>query len=112
MTQAWNDIIGKNRTCSAANQDTDAKYVNALANVQDMMHFTGLQAAAGRKDPESALINYYSVPFGSLIGHTLVATYQDHTNRILFDANMYSVGYYRGWEPFINLWLRAERVSL
>ena len=99
LTEAWNTSLEQNHTCSVANEHTDAKYVGTSAVVQDMMHFTKLQAAARGKDPEKALINYYGVSYGTLIGQTLVAMYPDRIRRVLLDGNVYGVAHYQGWEP-------------
>src|SRR5690348_2472398 len=59
LQKSWDENLKRNHDCSVFNKDSDAKYVGTLANVQDMMHFTELQAAARGKDPKKALINYY-----------------------------------------------------
>jgi pimeloyl-ACP methyl ester carboxylesterase len=88
-----------NHACNEANKDTDAKYVGTSAVVQDMMHFVELQAAAKGKKPEEALINYYGISYGTVVGQTLAQMYPDRLRRVLLDANVNSVGHYQGWEP-------------
>jgi pimeloyl-ACP methyl ester carboxylesterase len=97
--ETWNSSLEQNSACSLANEDTDAKYVGTSAVVQDMMHFTKLQATARDQDPEQALINYYGVSYGTLVGQTLVAMYPDSIGRVLLDGNVYGVAHYQGWEP-------------
>lgn len=99
MRKAYDDAVKRNRDCSAANKNTQAKYVGTLANVQDMMRFTELQASLRGKDPKKALINYYGISYGTLMGQTLVATYPDRLRRVLVDGNVYGVAHYQGWEP-------------
>ncbi|KAF2819254.1 hypothetical protein CC86DRAFT_362654 [Ophiobolus disseminans] len=102
LKKDWNEILEKNHACSLENKNTNAKYVGTYAIVQDMMHFTELQAAARGKDPKTALINYYGVSYGTLVGQTLVAAYPDRIKRVLLDANVYGVAHYQGWEPSGN----------
>jgi pimeloyl-ACP methyl ester carboxylesterase len=99
LTETWYSWLEQNVACSIANEDTDAKYVGSSAVVQDMMHFTELQAAARGKDPEHAVINYYGISYGTLLGQTLVAMYPDRVGRVLLDGNVYGVAHYQGWEP-------------
>jgi pimeloyl-ACP methyl ester carboxylesterase len=99
MTEIFNKQLQVNHACSVANEHTNAKYVGTSAVVQDMMHFTELQAAARGKDPKKALINFYGVSYGTLMGQTLVAMYPDRLGRVLLDANVYGVAHYQGWEP-------------
>jgi pimeloyl-ACP methyl ester carboxylesterase len=99
MTEIWNVSFAQNHACAVANEHTNAKYVGTSAVVQDLMYFTELQAAARGKDPKKALINYYGVSYGTLLGQTLVAMYPDRIRRILLDGNVYGVAHYQGWEP-------------
>jgi pimeloyl-ACP methyl ester carboxylesterase len=99
LQSSWDTNLAKNKACSDANKDTDAKYIGTLAVVQDMMHFVELQAALRGKDPKTAQINYYGVSYGTLIGQTLTAAYPDRLRRVLLDGNVYGVAHYQGWEP-------------
>ena len=83
--------------CSEQNNDTSAKYAGTSAVVQDMIHFTELQAALdGAESPEEAEIWYYGVSYGTVIGHTLAALYPERVGRIIVDANVNSEEYYNG----------------
>lgn len=95
----WDETSKLNTACSEYNKDTDAKYVGTLANVQDMMHFTELQAGLRGQDPKEAIINYYGISYGTLMGQTLVAAFPDRVGKVLLDANVYGVAHYQGWEP-------------
>lgn len=99
LSEEWNTSLQSNTACSEFNADTDAKYAGTSAVVQDMMHFTELQAAARGKDPKTAQINYYGVSYGTLVGQTLVALYPDRLRRVLLDGNVYGTAHYQGWEP-------------
>jgi pimeloyl-ACP methyl ester carboxylesterase len=99
LSEAWEQNLKSNTACSDANKDTEAKYVGTVANVQDMVHFTELQAALRGKDPKTTLINYYGISYGTLIGQTLVALYPDRLRRVLLDGNVHGVSHYQGWEP-------------
>jgi pimeloyl-ACP methyl ester carboxylesterase len=99
LRATWEDTLKTNQACSAANENTDAKYVGTAAVVQDMMHFVELQAALRGQDPKTALINYYGVSYGTAVGQTLVNLYPDRLRRVLLDGNVYSVAHYQGWEP-------------
>lgn len=99
MRDVWNKALKQNTACSNANQHNHAKYVGTSAVVQDMVHFTEVSAAMKGKDPNKALINYYGISYGTLIGQTLVAMYPDRLRRVLLDGNVYGVAHYQGWEP-------------
>lgn len=99
LTEIWNEALELSIACAAAMKRTNARYVGTSAVVQDMMQFTELQATARGKIAKTALINYYGISYGTVIGQTLVAMYPDRVNRILLDANVYSVAHYQGWEP-------------
>lgn len=99
LTESWSQSLERNAACAAANQHTAAKYVGTSAVVQDMVHFTELQATARSKDAKKALINYYGVSYGTAVGQTLVAMYPDRLRRVLLDGNVYGVAHYQGWEP-------------
>lgn len=99
MRSIWDESLERNTACAQANQHNDAKYVGTSAVVQDMVHFTEVQAAMKGKDPSKALINYYGVSYGTLIGQTLVAMYPERVRRVLLDGNVYGVAHYQGWEP-------------
>lgn len=91
--------IQANLACNEANKHTDAKYVGTSAVVQDMIHFVELQAAAKGKKPEEAMINYYGVSYGTVIGQTLAQMYPNRLRRVLLDANVNGVTHYQGWAP-------------
>jgi pimeloyl-ACP methyl ester carboxylesterase len=87
-------VVGK--YCTAVNQNTTARYGGTVAVVQDMMHFTELQATLNGQKAEEALIWYYGVSYGTVIGQTLAAVYPDRVGRIIVDANVDSVEHYNG----------------
>lgn len=83
--------------CTEANNDTSARYAGTSAVVQDMIHFTELQAAQdGAVNPEEAQIWYYGASYGTVIGQTLAALYPDRVGRIVVDANVNAEDYYNG----------------
>ncbi|EAT86810.1 hypothetical protein HBH56_152190 [Parastagonospora nodorum] len=86
--------IGK--WCTAANKNTTARYAGTVAIVQDMLHFTKLQAALNGKEPEQALVWYYGLSYGTVIGHTLANLYPSRVGRIILDGNVHSEDYYKG----------------
>lgn len=61
-----------------------------------MMHFTELQATVNGQKAEEALIWYYGVSYGTVIGHTLASLYPDRVGRIIVDANVNSDDWYNG----------------
>jgi pimeloyl-ACP methyl ester carboxylesterase len=99
LSETWEARLKENIECSNNNKDTDAKYVGTSAAVQDMMHFVELQAELKGEVPEEAMINYYGVSYGTVIGHTLAAMYPDRIRRLLVDGNVYSAAHYQGWNP-------------
>jgi pimeloyl-ACP methyl ester carboxylesterase len=83
--------------CVQANRDTNAKYVGTMAVVQDLVHFTTLQAAQRNEpNPEEAPVNYYGISYGTTIGHTLAATYPQRIGRMILDGNQNSEDWYKG----------------
>jgi pimeloyl-ACP methyl ester carboxylesterase len=99
MAEIWNTSLQTNQACTVANEHTHAKYVGTSAVVQDLMHFTELQASAKGREPSKALINFYGTSYGTLIGQTLVALYPNRIRRVLLNGNIYGVAHYQGWEP-------------
>jgi pimeloyl-ACP methyl ester carboxylesterase len=94
--EKYAEAVGYGRWCTEANKNTTAHYAGTVAVVQDMMHFTELQATLNGKKAEDALIWYYGVSYGTVIGHTLASKYPDRIGRIIVDANVDSDSYYNG----------------
>lgn len=95
--EQYAQALAQGQYCSKANNETFAKYAGTAAVVQDMIHFTELQAAQdGHPKPEEADIWYYGVSYGTVIGHTLAALYPERVGRIIVDGNVDSEGYYNG----------------
>ncbi|KNG51756.1 hypothetical protein TW65_01153 [Stemphylium lycopersici] len=83
--------------CTKANANSTARYAGTSAVVQDMMHFSTLQAAArGYERPEKALVNYYGVSYGTVIGQTLASLYPDRVGRMILDGNENGEEHYQG----------------
>jgi pimeloyl-ACP methyl ester carboxylesterase len=89
--------VAKGKWCSAVNKNTTARYGSTMAVVQDMMHFTELQAVQNGKKAEEALIWYYGVSYGTVIGQTLAAVFPDRIGRIINDANVNGEKFYNGF---------------
>jgi pimeloyl-ACP methyl ester carboxylesterase len=94
--EKYAEAVGYGKWCTEANKNTTAHYAGTVAVVQDMMHFTELQATLNGKKAEDALIWYYGVSYGTVIGHTLASLYPDRIGRIIVDANVDSDNYYNG----------------
>ncbi|KAJ4297760.1 hypothetical protein N0V90_005655 [Kalmusia sp. IMI 367209] len=99
LSKQWNESLAMAEACAAANKYTTAKYIGTSAVARDLIHFTELQAAAKGKDPKEALINYYGISYGTVLGQTLAAMYPNRLRRVLLDGNVYGVGFYQGWVP-------------
>ncbi len=98
LREKYDEAVQRNKDCHDNTRD-ESQYTGTVANVQDMMHFTELQASLRKKDAKKALINYYGVSYGTLMGQTLVAMYPDRLRRVLLSGNVYGVAHYQGWEP-------------
>jgi pimeloyl-ACP methyl ester carboxylesterase len=85
-----------NKFCSALNKNTTVRYASTVAVVHDLVHFTELQAALNGAKPEDALIYYYGVSYGTVIGQTLAALFPDRIGRVIVDSNVNSEEYYSG----------------
>jgi len=85
-----------NRWCASATNGTRARYAGTVAVVQDMMHFTELQAAQRGQKPKEALIWYYGVSYGTVIGQTLASLFPDRIGRVMVDANVNGEEHYNG----------------
>lgn len=95
--ERYAEAVAYGRWCSAANSNTHVRYAGTMAVVQDMVHFAELQAANnGDKQPDEALIHYYGVSYGTIIGQTLAALFPDRIGRIIVDGNVNSQQYYTG----------------
>ncbi|KAF2675993.1 hypothetical protein K458DRAFT_380656 [Lentithecium fluviatile CBS 122367] len=99
LVEQWAQAQANGEICTAANNGTNASYAGTSAVVQDMMHFTELEAAACGKDPAEAKIWYYGVSYGTVLGQTLAAMYPNRLGRIILDANVYGVEHYQGFVP-------------
>jgi pimeloyl-ACP methyl ester carboxylesterase len=88
--------VASNKFCSDFNENTTVRYASTVAVVQDLIHFTELQAALNGEKPEEALIYYYGVSYGTVIGQTLAALFPDRIGRIIVDSNVNSEKYYSG----------------
>lgn len=99
IAEQWVQAKANGERCTLDNQDTDAKYVGTPAVVQDMMHFTELQAEAKGKDPKEEKIWYFGVSYGTVIGQTLAAMYPDRLGRVILDGNVDGTEYYNGYTP-------------
>ncbi|CAI6336287.1 unnamed protein product [Periconia digitata] len=94
---AQTKVSGEN--CTRNNVNTTARFDGTVANVQDMIHFTELQAKANGRDPAKEKIWYYGVSYGTLMGQTLAALYPDRLGRIILDSNVDGVFQYEGYDP-------------
>lgn len=99
LTEIWNYNLDLYETCSEVNAHTNARYIGTSAVVQDLIHFTELQAAVRGKDPKMALINYFGVSYGTIIGQTLAAMYPERLRLVLLNGNVH---------PQFQLLRRAE----
>lgn len=99
MPELWSAAVASGEHCNIVNEHTDAKYVGTSAVVQDMIHFTELQAKANSENPEDAKIWFYGVSYGTVIAQTLATMYPDRIGRVISDANVYGVEHYRGYNP-------------
>lgn len=86
-----------NKYCSAVNQNTTLRFAGTVAVVQDIMHFTTLQAALkGEEKPENSRVWFLGTSYGTVIGQTLAALYPDRIGRIINAANVDSEDHYNG----------------
>ena len=99
LTEIWNYNLDLYETCSEANAYTNVRYIGTSAVVQDLTHFTELQAAARGKDPKLAFINYFGISYGTVIGQTLAAMYPERLRLVLLNGNVH---------PQFQLLRRAE----
>ncbi|KAJ4373082.1 hypothetical protein N0V83_003373 [Neocucurbitaria cava] len=97
LNEDYYQAIALGQWCTQANNGTYARYAGTSAVVQDMMHFTELQAALnGDEKPEESQIWYYGASYGTVIGHTLAMLYPDRIGRIVVDANVNSENWFNG----------------
>jgi pimeloyl-ACP methyl ester carboxylesterase len=94
--EKYAEAVAYGRWCSAVNNNTRVRYAGTVAVVQDMIHFTELQAAKKGKNPKDSLISYYGVSYGTVIGQTLAALYPDRIGRVIVDANVNGQDHYDG----------------
>ncbi|KAH7383759.1 TAP-like protein-domain-containing protein [Pyrenochaeta sp. MPI-SDFR-AT-0127] len=94
--EAYYQAVSLGQWCAKANNETVARYAGTTAVVQDLVHFTELQAAQDGENPEEALVWYYGVSYGTVIGQTLAALYPDRVGRIIVDANVNAEDHYNG----------------
>lgn len=89
--------VAMGQYCSQAAKDTELKYVSTAAVVQDMMHFTELQAALdGHENPKESEIWYWGTSYGTIVAQTLAAMYPDRIGRVVSDANVNGEEWYNG----------------
>lgn len=98
--ESWADANAIGKWCTAANKNTTAHYGGTVAVVQDMIHFTKLQASLSGKNADEALIWYYGTSYGTVIGQTLAAMYPERVGRLLNVANVDGDSHYtHGYTP-------------
>lgn len=88
--------LGKWCTNVANSKGSEIRYAGTSAAVQDMMYFTELQAVKDGKKKEDALINYYGVSYGTVIGQTLAQMFPNRLGRIILDANVQGDDHFNG----------------
>jgi pimeloyl-ACP methyl ester carboxylesterase len=88
--------VAVNEFCTAFNENTDARYASTMAVVQDMIHFTELQATLNGEKAEEALVYYYGVSYGTVIGQTLANLFPERVGRIVLDSNVNAENFYKG----------------
>ncbi|KAH7412267.1 TAP-like protein-domain-containing protein [Phaeosphaeria sp. MPI-PUGE-AT-0046c] len=95
--ELYAQVNAVNKYCSAVNRNTTARFAGTVAVVQDIMHFTGLQAALnGDKKPEESLVWFFGASYGTVIGQTLAALYPSRIGRVINAANVNSEDHYAG----------------
>jgi pimeloyl-ACP methyl ester carboxylesterase len=95
LNEHYYDAVAKGQWCTKMNINTTAKYAGTAAVVQDMVHFTELQATLnGEKDSKTSKIWYFGVSYGTVIGQTLAAMYPDRVGRIILDGNVNADEFY------------------
>ncbi|KAF2027344.1 alpha/beta-hydrolase [Setomelanomma holmii] len=94
--EKYAEAVAHGKWCTAANNKTAVRHAGTVAVVQDMIHFTELQAGLNDKKPEDAQIWYYGVSYGTVIGQTLAALYPDRLGRAIVDANVNGEDHYNG----------------
>lgn len=83
--------------CTKANANTTAKYAGTVAAVQDMLHFTTLQARLRNlKNPEESLVNFYGLSYGTVIGQSLASKYPSRVGRMVLDGNVNAEDHFHG----------------
>lgn len=82
--------------CTETTSNTTVRYAGTSAVVQDMMHFTELQATLNGENPKDAKIWFYGVSYGTIVGQTLAAMFPDRIGRVIVDANVNGEQWYQG----------------
>lgn len=96
-TELYAQAIELKTYCATENRNTTARFVGTVAVVQDIMHFTELQAALkGEEKPKESLVWYLGASYGTVIGQTLAALYPDRIGRVINAANVDSEEHYNG----------------
>ena len=97
LNEGYSLALAFGQWCTQSTNATQVRYGGTSAVVQDMMHFTELQAALnGVEDPKQADIWYYGISYGTVIGHTLATMFPDRIGRLVVDSNVNSEDYYNG----------------
>ncbi|KAJ6200075.1 hypothetical protein J3E72DRAFT_184105, partial [Bipolaris maydis] len=92
--------LAMSQWCTKANANTTAKYAGTLAAVQDMLHFTTLQARLRNlENPEEPLVNFYGLSYGTIIEQALASQYPSRVGRIVLDGTVNAKDHFHGAKP-------------
>ncbi len=76
-----------------------ARYASTVATAQDMLHYIELRAESNGQPPEKAMLWYYGISYGSILGPTFASLYPNRVGRMIIDGTMDLEDYYNGgWE--------------
>ncbi|KAF2120134.1 TAP-like protein-domain-containing protein [Lophiotrema nucula] len=90
---------GWGQWCTRANTKSGAQYANTPAVAADLLHFIKLRQEGeinGGKPSEVAMLRYYGLSYGSIIGTTFASLYPENVGRMILDAPIDMEDYYTG----------------
>lgn len=72
------------------------RYINTPAVAHDMLHYAEKLAECEGKNPSEALVNYYGVSYGTLLGATFAKLFPNRLGRFIIDGIADVEDYYSG----------------
>lgn len=96
------DIFGERCTAALRSQNDTGKYISTPAVAQDMLSYIKAEQELVGKPQEDAMLWYYSLSYGTVLGQTFASMFPNNVGRLILDGVFDAQDYYDlGWRTNI-----------